>query len=36
MYERAGFVAIAPFGEYVGSPLSLCMGKRLTVSRSAP
>ena len=29
LYERAGFARIAPFGEYVGSPLSVCMGKEL-------
>lgn len=29
LYERAGFTRIAPFGEYVGSPLSLCMAKEL-------
>jgi putative acetyltransferase len=29
MYERAGFVRIAPFGEYLSSPLSVCMEKDL-------
>lgn len=29
LYERAGFSRIAPFGEYVGSPLSVCMAKPL-------
>lgn len=29
LYERAGFVRIAPFGEYVHSPLSVCMAKEL-------
>lgn len=29
LYRRAGFDFIAPFGEYVGSPLSVCMGKDL-------
>jgi len=29
LYERAGFVRIAPFGEYVNSPLSVCMAKDL-------
>lgn len=29
LYERAGFSRIAPFGEYVGSPLSVCMAKDL-------
>lgn len=27
LYERCGFKRIAAFGEYVGSPLSVCMGK---------
>ena len=27
LYERDGFARIAPFGEYVGSPLSVCMAK---------
>jgi GNAT superfamily N-acetyltransferase len=29
LYHRAGFVEIPCFGEYVDSPLSLCMGKEL-------
>ncbi len=29
LYERAGFMHVEPFGEYVGSPLSVCMGKAL-------
>ena len=29
LYERAGFVRIPAFGEYVGSPLSVCMAKAL-------
>lgn len=29
LYERAGFVRIEPFGEYVDSPASVCMGKPL-------
>jgi GNAT superfamily N-acetyltransferase len=29
LYARAGFVRIAPFGEYVSSPLSVCMAKDL-------
>jgi putative acetyltransferase len=29
LYERAGFSVIAPFGEYVDSPLSVCMAKAL-------
>ena len=29
LYERAGFRRIEPFGEYVSSPLSICMAKEL-------
>ena len=29
LYERAGFARIPAFGEYVDSPLSVCMGKDL-------
>jgi GNAT superfamily N-acetyltransferase len=29
LYRRAGFSRIAPFGEYVTSPLSVCMAKDL-------
>jgi GNAT superfamily N-acetyltransferase len=29
LYERAGYVRCAPFGEYVGSPLSVCMTRTL-------
>lgn len=29
LYERAGFLRIAPSSEYVGSPLSVCMAKDL-------
>ena len=29
LYRRAGFIEIPRFGEYVESPLSLCMGKDL-------
>jgi putative acetyltransferase len=29
LYTRAGFARIAAFGEYVGSPLSVCMAKDL-------
>jgi GNAT superfamily N-acetyltransferase len=29
LYARAGFVRIAAFGEYIGSPLSVCMAKSL-------
>jgi GNAT superfamily N-acetyltransferase len=27
--EKVGYVRIAPFGEYIGSPLSVCMGRTL-------
>jgi putative acetyltransferase len=30
LYERMGFSHIPPFGEYVGSPVSVCMAKQLT------
>jgi putative acetyltransferase len=29
LYERAGFTRIPRFGEYVDSPMSVCMGKAL-------
>lgn len=29
LYERAGFAVIPPFGEYIGSDLSVCMAKDL-------
>ena len=29
LYERAGYAVIPCFGEYLSSPLSLCMGKEL-------
>jgi putative acetyltransferase len=29
LYETAGFARVAPFGEYVSSPLSVCMEKPL-------
>jgi GNAT superfamily N-acetyltransferase len=29
VYRRAGYVVIPAFGEYIGTPLSLCMEKRL-------
>lgn len=32
LYERAGFVVIPAFGEYVDSPLSVCMGKALATA----
>ena len=27
LYQREGYADIAPFGEYVNSPLSVCMAK---------
>ncbi len=30
LYEREGFARIEPFGEYIGTPLSVCMAKPLT------
>ncbi|HEX3129111.1 MAG TPA: GNAT family N-acetyltransferase [Thermoanaerobaculia bacterium] len=29
LYERSGFQRIPAFGEYIGSPMSICMEKRL-------
>jgi len=29
LYQRVGYSPIPPFGEYLGSPLSLCLGKEL-------
>lgn len=29
LYERTGFQRIPAFGEYIGSPLSICMEKRI-------
>ncbi|MES1245792.1 MAG: GNAT family N-acetyltransferase [Acidobacteriota bacterium] len=29
LYERSGFERIPEFGEYIGSPMSICMAKRL-------
>jgi hypothetical protein len=29
LYARAGFTAIPPFGEYVDTPTSVCLGKSL-------
>ena len=29
LYERAGYVHIPQFGQYVGDPTSVCMEKRL-------
>jgi putative acetyltransferase len=31
LYARSGFARIEPFGEYVGAPLSVCMGKWLAI-----
>jgi GNAT superfamily N-acetyltransferase len=33
LYTKAGFSRIAAFGEYVGSPLSVCMAKELDEHR---
>jgi putative acetyltransferase len=35
VYERGGFTRIAPFGHYVDSPLSVCMGKDLSKDLTA-
>jgi putative acetyltransferase len=29
LYERSGYSVIEPFGEYIGSPLSVCMAREL-------
>ena len=29
LYARAGYTRVPPFGEYVGSPLTVCMAKEL-------
>jgi len=29
LYQSAGFVVIPPYGEYIGSPLSICLEKRI-------
>ncbi len=29
LYERSGFLRVEPYGEYIGSSLSVCMGKSL-------
>lgn len=29
LYERSGYERISLFGEYIGSPMSICMEKRL-------
>jgi putative acetyltransferase len=36
LYRRVGFMVIPAFGEYVGSALSLCMGKELPLPYSVP
>jgi hypothetical protein len=36
LYAGAGFVRIPSFGEYVNSPLSVCMAKELGVSAKPP
>ena len=36
LYRGAGYVAIEPFGPYVGSPLSVCFGKDLAPADRAP
>lgn len=33
VYSRAGFVEIPRFGEYLDSPLSVCMGKDISATR---
>jgi putative acetyltransferase len=33
LYERSGYRRMAPFGQYVDSPLSVCMEKRVGESR---
>ncbi|HEV8378004.1 MAG TPA: GNAT family N-acetyltransferase [Tepidisphaeraceae bacterium] len=33
LYQRAGFSRIPAFGEYVGSPISVCMAKELVGAR---
>jgi putative acetyltransferase len=33
LYEHSGFVRIQPFGEYVDSPLSVCMEKVLVAAK---
>jgi len=37
LYERHGFSRIAAYGEYVASPLSVCLGKDIALGdRSLP
>jgi putative acetyltransferase len=36
LYAKAGFVRIPAFGEYVNSPLSVCMAKTLNAGRPDP
>jgi GNAT superfamily N-acetyltransferase len=33
LYERAGYEPVEPWGEYVDSPLSVCLGKELARAR---
>ncbi len=34
MYERAGYAPIEPYGEYVGSPTSVCLAKAIAEPES--
>jgi putative acetyltransferase len=36
LYLRAGFVRVPQYGEYLGSPLSVCMARLLHPARTAP
>jgi putative acetyltransferase len=36
LYRRSGFFAIPPFGEYLASPLSRCLGKTLDSTSDCP
>lgn len=36
LYERAGYEEMAQFGPYVGSDISVCMGKSLQPSCATP
>lgn len=36
LYARAGFRRVASFGEYVDSPLSVCLAKSLTTGMARP
>ena len=35
LYERAGFSRVEPYGEYIGSPLSVCLAKQLSHAEGA-